>query len=150
MCHPPWFFKLVFPLVMRFQSPKMKSRTAVCSEYSELCEEIAADQLLPETGGSFAFDHGEWLATLVHGEAVDAVTVSGREGELTVRELASLVISRAVNADAMVAAAGMSATPLAELVDMEMVDECDEDDTEELAGSLVESMRDAGAHLPVA
>eukprot|EP01043_Picozoa_sp_COSAG02_P085882 COSAG02_NODE_23449_length_718_cov_1.368336_1_plen_212_part_00 len=150
MCHPPWFFKLIFPLVMRFQTPKMKSRTAIRSEYTELCEEIEADQLLPETGGSFAFNHGEWLSTLVHGKAVDAVTVSGREGELTVLELASLVIARALNADATVTAVGMSATPLADLIDMEMVDECDEDDTEELAGSLAESMRDAGARLPVA
>ena len=148
LVHPPWFFKLVFPLIMRFQSSKMKSRTAVRSEYTELCEEIDADQLLPETGGSLAYDHGEWVTTLVHGEAVDAVTVTGRDGELTVLELAALVIQKVVTADAEVAATGMSARPVAELVDMEEIQDCDEDDVEELAGSLAESMRDAGARLP--
>lgn len=149
LCHPPWFFKLVFPLFMRFQSPKMKSRTAVRSEYAELYDEIAADQMLPETGGSFEYDHSEWLATLLYGEAVNALTVTGREGELTVQELAALVVSRELTAEAEVAAAGMSARPLAELIDMEMVEECDEDDMEELVGSLAESMRSSGAHIDV-
>ena len=43
---------------------------------------------------------------------------------------------------------GQAALETVVMSDMEMVDECDEDDTEELAGSLAESMRDAGARLP--
>ena len=77
------------------------------------------------------------------------MTVTGREGELTVQELAALVVSRELTAEAEVAAAGMSARPLAELIDMEMVEECDEDDMEELVGSLAESMRSSGAHIDV-
>lgn len=148
MCCPPWFFKLVFPLMMRFQSPKMKSRTAIRSDYTELCDEIEVDQLLPETGGLVEFDHGEWLTTLIHGEAVDAVTVSERDGQLTVLELAALIVRGDITGEAELATNGMSATPLEDLVDMEMVEECDEDDTEELAASLAESMRGAGARLP--
>lgn len=101
MCHPPWFFKLIFPLVRRFMSPKIKSRIEIRSEYSELLSEIDAEQLLPDTGGSFAFDHSAWLSTLMHGAPVDAVTVSGQEGEMTVLQLAALVVSRAVGADAV-------------------------------------------------
>ena len=82
-----------------------------------------------------------------YGEPVNALTVTGREGELTVQELAALVVSKELTAEAEVAAAGMSARPLADLVDMEMVEECDEDDMEELVGSLAESMRNAGARL---
>ena len=42
----------------------------------------------------------------------------------------------------------MEARPLQDLLDMEMVAECEPEDAEELSASLGESMRDAGARLP--
>ena len=42
----------------------------------------------------------------------------------------------------------MQARPLQDLLDMEMVAECELEDVEELSASLGESMRDAGARLP--
>ena len=39
---------MVFPLVRRTMSPKLRSRVRVLSNYGELTDEIDAEQLLPE------------------------------------------------------------------------------------------------------
>ena len=98
----------------------------------------------------------------------------GSLASLTVAALAALVVGGEVKADAMISAGtsplarrqiypnpwpflttalsvcagGMQARPLQDLLDMEMVAECEPEDAEELSASLGESMRDAGARLP--
>ena len=97
----------------------------------------------------------------------------GSLAPLTVAALAALVVGGEVKADAMISAGtphpwpdrfrspwhlahcggfvcvgGMEARPLQDLLDMEMVAECEPEDAEELSASLGESMRDAGARLP--
>ena len=39
---------MIFPLVRRTMSPKLRSRVRVLSNYGELTDEIDAEQLLPE------------------------------------------------------------------------------------------------------
>ena len=48
-----WFFKMIFPLVRRTMSPKLRSRVRVLSNYGELTDEIDAEQLLPEVRLTF-------------------------------------------------------------------------------------------------
>ena len=50
-----WFFKMVFPLVRRTMSPKLRSRVRVLSNYGELTDEIDAEQLLPEVRLMFIY-----------------------------------------------------------------------------------------------
>ena len=44
---------MVFPLVRRTMSPKLRSRVRVLSNYGELTDEIDAEQLLPEVSLMF-------------------------------------------------------------------------------------------------
>jgi hypothetical protein len=95
-------------------------------------------------------------------EAVDAVHIVGGAGAgvgaegpdddapMTVAELAALMLSEGSVATpaTVVATEGMEGRPLGELVDYEMVGECDMDDVDELTAMLHESLTLAGAKLP--
>ena len=86
----------------------MQARMSTFSNYADLLGvevDHSGAQLLPEMGGSYSYDHAEFLAELAYGPARDAVSVLTRENtEITVHALAKLVL------EAEVTTARLSAT----------------------------------------
>ena len=73
-----WFFKMIFPLVRRTMSPKLRSRVRVLSNYGELTDEIDAEQLLPEVRLMFISDLAFSICTVCATIEIKQVCVAAR------------------------------------------------------------------------
>ncbi|EGD81673.1 hypothetical protein PTSG_02387 [Salpingoeca rosetta] len=68
--NPPLFMRFVWPIVRHFMSRKMQSRMKLLpGGYPQLRQHFTEDQILQENGGTFPYDHDEYVASIASMQA---------------------------------------------------------------------------------
>eukprot|EP00045_Choanoeca_perplexa_P003728 m.33110 g.33110 ORF g.33110 m.33110 type:complete len:358 (+) comp12196_c0_seq1:213-1286(+) len=63
--YPPLFMRMIAPVIRMFMSKKMQSRVKILSKgYKELQDHLDVDQLPEDFGGSYAYNHQDYLGYL--------------------------------------------------------------------------------------